>query len=164
MRNWINLVENKSINTVLYHGSHATFDKFEAGHRNGWSKPRMGFYFTDDQEVVEEYFGKAQAFHVRLNNAANFEYGQGSDIVLAAIERNNTLVDDLKAVEERYGEDTANSLLAHRFASMGFLQSDTFVSTLIEMGYDGMIFDDLMSGTPFTSYVAFNADQITCAV
>jgi hypothetical protein len=161
MRNWIDIMESQQpVSTVLYHGSHAEFDSFEHGHRNGWSKPRRGFYFTDDLAVVEEFFGKAMAFHVTMNHPADFEFGEGAEIVYAAIEHNPALMQYRDAAEERFGADESGRRITHHFASMGFLQTDDFITTLEDMGYDGMIFGDVMSGTPFTSYVAFNADQI----
>lgn len=51
MRQFMNIVENalpsRAINEVLFHGSSNSFDQFEAGHSNGWSNARQGFYFTD---------------------------------------------------------------------------------------------------------------------
>jgi hypothetical protein len=39
----------------LYHGTIGKFDQFEAGHSNGFTKQREGFYFTDDIRVAQEF-------------------------------------------------------------------------------------------------------------
>lgn len=159
MRKFIDIVESfeqgRSVNEILYHGSSVDFDSFETGRSNGWSKARMGFYLTDDYDVAREFFGNVSEWQVNLTNAADFEHGNGSDIVKAAIEIEPSLQDDLDAVRRTYGEEMEDTFLASRFASRGYLQTNEFIIALKKMGYDGMIFDDLMSQTPFTSYVIF---------
>lgn len=163
MRHLINIIEaaqkkGRVVDEVLYHGTNRDFDQFEDGHSNGWSKPRNGFYFTDDLEVVEEFFGNVTEWHVKLNNAANFEHGGGNDIVFRAIEVSPELNEIVEEIHEYYRDDNP-SLLAQRFARRGELQTDTFINALKKLGYDGMIFDDVMSQSPFTSYVAFNSNS-----
>lgn len=161
----MNIVENalpsRAINEVLFHGSSNSFDQFEAGHSNGWSNARQGFYFTDDQDAAKEFFGKVTTWHVNMHNAADFEHGKGSEIVRRAIETMPVLQKDLEAIRTAYGQDHEDNFLASRFASRGYLQSNEFIAALRKLGYDGMIFDDVMSQTPFTSYVAFDPSSAT---
>lgn len=165
MRDWIDLIESQGsgLDTILYHGSNRQIDKFEAGHSNGWSTPRSGFYFCDDPEVIKEFFGEPQAFQVRLQNVANFENGQGYQIIQMVLQNSPPLRNDLEAVRERYGSEYEETLLVNRLAAMGKLQGPAFITTLRDLGYDGMMFDDLMSRTPFTSYVVFDSGSISPA-
>lgn len=138
---------------VVYHGTNASFSNFEPDHSNGWSKPRRGFYFTDDFDIASE-FGKVRTYRITLNNPADFTEGNGDEIIREVLALKPNLAQGFDQSGDYRGQ------LTYRFTRRGGLQTDEFISALLELGYDGMIFDDALGTTPFTSYVVFDASNI----
>lgn len=144
---------------LVYHGSVASFSEFTHGNKNGMSLPRRGFYFTDNAKAARE-FGPVRHFYLSIKHPADFRYDDGQVFVDRALAYDTDLAKRITAaVTERYGPGNRVSRLAH----MGMLQTDAFIMALAATGCDGMFFDDNFAGHDFTSFVAFNPDQIRLA-
>lgn len=142
---------------TVYHGTNHDFEKFEQGRSNGWSKPRLGHYFTDDFDVASE-FGKVREYTITLNNPADFTEGSGDDIVDRVLEHSPALKQRLAP---RLSDDKGyRGWKTYRLTNSGDLQTEEFIGALQALGYDGMIFHDMLGRSPFTSYVVFDGSAI----
>ncbi len=147
-----------AIDLEAYHGSGAKFDQFEAGHKNGMSTPRAGFYVTDNEDAAAE-FGKVSKYRIKMNHPADFTEGKGYSI-LQSLRANPDIERLVDIARERYGDKFEEKLLVSRLSSMGLLQGDDFVKALETSGYDGMIIEDDFAGHDFISYVIFDKNNI----
>jgi hypothetical protein len=153
------VVDDDGAPLVVYHGTYAKFSQFSHGNKNGMTAPRRGFYFSDTAEAAQE-FGDVHGYYLAIKRPADFrdDYGrEGAGIIARALATDPALAERVtKAVEDRYGP----GLSPGRLGRMGLLQSDDFLAALIRIGCDGMFFQDDFAGHDFTSYVAFEPQQI----
>lgn len=141
---------------LVYHGTYAKFAKFGHGRDNGFTKPRMGYYFTDTLEAARE-FGDAHGYYLSIQHPADFSDWEGQEHVDKALAADPELAERYTTlVSERYGPGVSVS----RLQRMGLLQTDQFLNALIKTGCDGMFMPDDFAGHDFISYIAFKPSQI----
>jgi GNAT superfamily N-acetyltransferase len=138
----------------LYHGSANEFEDFELGHRNGWSIPRDGLYFTDDLPAAKEFGHRIIVADVTMNNPLDLrnEYGKNSDF-----ERVFAL---LPPDYQKNIEDGPYSGLIPNTVKTGLAQTEEFIKAAKDSGFDGIIMQDSIGHQGFDSYIAFSPSQV----
>ena len=79
---WLKRAESKTASSGpirLYHGTANDFEDFELGHRNGWSIPRNGLYFTDDLRAAQEFGHRVITADVTLANPLDLRNAYGKN-------------------------------------------------------------------------------------
>ena len=189
MKNIVNfdrfVTENKSNREIiLYHGTQASFDKFDIGYLNsGWGEQAYGygFYLTDNYEAAKEYSRGGHIMKVSVPAGKYLSYKSISRADSNAIARKFF---KYYTETDEYGKEAYPDAEARRLfweeecryigdcrdggdiygTLASLIGSDKDTSEFLrDIGYIGIKFpgDNGMTGEKFTNYVIFDAKDIT---
>jgi hypothetical protein len=136
---------------VFYHGTVNVFEEFEPGHSNGFSRPRDGFYFTDDRAIAEELGHIVKEAHLHMKRPLDLRdsFGTAADFatVVAALPDEPRL---------KISEHSVYGAVVR-----GLTQTREFIQALCSTGFDSLIIPDQLGGGPcFDSFIVFDPRQI----
>ena len=122
------VTDDKGNLLTLYHGTNGNFDTFEN------VKTEPGYWFTEDKEYASEHGKNLMEVNLNLTNPLDINTIEGEDILW----------------------DTAREVYGKQQVTEKEVLSNKVRDRLIELGYDGMIWEHSGKNT----YIAFEPSQI----
>lgn len=122
------VTDDKGKLLTLYHGTNGNFDTFEN------VKTEPGYWFTEDKEYASEHGKNLMEVNLNLTNPLDINTIEGEDILW----------------------DTAREVYGKQQVTEKEVLSNKVRDRLIELGYDGMIWEHSGKNT----YIAFEPSQI----
>lgn len=158
---------------IVYHGSDAGFDKFDperVGTESGADKGGWGFYFSDNEEVAQNYIsGRGTVKQYEIPNGPYLPLDDGVDLgflqkILDELKDLEIDEDELEEFHKDFMDDEsymANTSIDDIYTWLGYVlgsrrDASSFFS---DLGYVGSTFSDKVTRDA-TNYVVYDENDI----